>query len=60
MCSSDLLYASSYRRELALFVQSIKDATTLCPTYEDGRAALVLADAALESARTGKSVKVSL
>lgn len=54
------LYAHSYRRELALFVESIHEGTVLCPTYEDGRAALVLADAALESAQTGKSVKVSL
>lgn len=54
------LYANSYRRELALFVESIHTNTTLCPTFEDGRAALVLADAALQSARTGQSVKVSL
>lgn len=54
------LYAASYRRELALFVQSIHEGTQLCPTYDDGRAALILADAALESARTGKAVKVSL
>ncbi len=54
------LYAHSYRRELALFVQSIRENTILCPTYEDGRAALLLADAALQSASTGKSVPVAL
>ncbi len=54
------LYATSYRRELALFVESIHSGAALCPTYEDGRAALVLADAALQSARSGQSVKVSL
>lgn len=54
------LYAQSYRRELAHFIESIQTNTTLCPTFEDGRAALVLADAALQSARTGQTVKVSL
>lgn len=54
------LYAASYRRELALFVESIARDTVLCPTFEDGRAALVLADAALQSARTGRAVSVSL
>ncbi len=54
------LYAASYRRELALFIESINTGVTLCPTFEDGRAALVLADAALQSARAGQAVKVSL
>lgn len=54
------LYAVSYRRELALFVEGVRTGQQLNPTFEDGRAALVLADAALKSARTGQSVKVSL
>lgn len=54
------LYATSYRRELALFVESIRTGEMLNPTFEDGRAALVLANAALQSARTGQTVKVSL
>ncbi len=54
------LYAASYRRELALFVESIHSGQALCPTYEDGRAALVLANAALQSARSGQTVKVAL
>lgn len=53
-------YAASYRRELADFAASITSGTVINPTYEDGRAALLLANAALESATTGKSVKVSL
>ena len=53
-------YAEAYRRELNDFGQSIMTGNVTNPTYEDGRAALVLADAALESALTGKAVKVSL
>jgi len=53
-------YAEAYRRELHDFGQSITTGNVTNPTYEDGRAALVLANAALESATTGKAVKVSL
>jgi myo-inositol 2-dehydrogenase/D-chiro-inositol 1-dehydrogenase len=53
-------YAYSYRRELALFVEGIKSGKQLNPSFEDGRAALLLADAANESARTGKSISVSV
>jgi myo-inositol 2-dehydrogenase/D-chiro-inositol 1-dehydrogenase len=53
-------YAASYRNELALFVEGIKSGKVLGSTYDDGRAALILADAAHESARTGKAVKVNL
>ena len=53
-------YAASYRNELRLFVDGIKEGKVLGSTYDDGRAALILADAAHESARTGKSVKVNL
>lgn len=53
-------YAASYRRELADFAKSIATGTVINPNYEDGRAALVLANAALESAQTGKAIKVSL
>ena len=54
------LYAVAYRRELALFVEGVRTGQQLTPTFDDGRAALILADAAHESARTGKSVKVSV
>ena len=53
-------YAVSYRRELALFVEGVRTGKQLTPTFDDGRAALILADAAHESARTGKSVKVDV
>jgi len=53
-------YAASYRNELKLFVDGIKECKVLGSTYDDGRAALILADAAHESARSGKSVKVNL
>jgi myo-inositol 2-dehydrogenase/D-chiro-inositol 1-dehydrogenase len=53
-------YAFSYRRELALFVEGIRTGKQLNPGFEDGRAALLLANAADESARTGKSVAVSV
>lgn len=51
-------YAVSYRRELELFLEGIRTGTQINPNFEDGRAALVLADAALESARTGKTIDV--
>ena len=53
-------YAASYRNELKLFIDGISQGKVLGSTYDDGRAALMLADAALESSRTGKAVKVSL
>jgi myo-inositol 2-dehydrogenase/D-chiro-inositol 1-dehydrogenase len=52
-------YAASYRNELKLFIQGIQEDKILGSTYDDGRAALILADAALKSSRTGKSVRLS-
>lgn len=49
-------YSVAYRQELADFIAGIKNGTNTNPTYEDGRQALILADAALESALTGKSI----
>lgn len=51
-------YAVAYRRELSEFVAGIQNGKNTNPTYEDGRQALILADAALESAKTGKSVTI--
>ena len=51
-------YAISYRRELALFVESVQNGKQLNPSYKDGREALFLAEAALESALSGKTVKL--
>lgn len=51
-------YAASYRAELRLFIESVKTGKQLNPSYEDGCKALILADAATESAKTGKIVKI--
>ena len=51
-------YAESYRRELDAFVAAVLDQKVVPVTGEDGRRALMLADAALESARTAKAVRV--
>ena len=51
-------YAVAYRQELADFIAGIKNGKGTNPTYEDGRQALILADAALESAKTGKSISL--
>ncbi len=53
-------YAVSYRNELKLFLKGINEGKQFNSTYDDGRAALMLADAALESSRTGRSVSVNL
>jgi myo-inositol 2-dehydrogenase/D-chiro-inositol 1-dehydrogenase len=51
-------YAASYRKELQLFIESIQTGKQLNPTYEDGCKALIIADAATESAKSGQVVKV--
>ncbi len=51
-------YAASYRKELALFIESIRTGKQLNPTYEDGCQALILANAATESAKTGKTINL--
>ncbi len=53
-------YMDSYFNELAAFVAKIDGQDSKSPTFEDGRAALILANAALESAQTGKSVSVTV
>lgn len=49
-------YAASYERELAAFVRLVRDGRSDSPTFDDGRAALVLADAASTAASTASSV----
>jgi len=51
-------YADSYRRELDAFVAAVLDGKAVPVTGEDGRRALMLADAAIESAREGRAVKI--
>lgn len=51
-------YAESYRRELDQFIAAIAAGTPPPIGVADGRAALAVADAAVESAKTGRPVKI--
>jgi myo-inositol 2-dehydrogenase / D-chiro-inositol 1-dehydrogenase len=51
-------YATAYRAELDHFLTAIETGTQPEPGFADGRAALALAEAARESARTGRVVPV--
>ncbi|MEZ0494132.1 Gfo/Idh/MocA family oxidoreductase [Kineococcus sp. TBRC 1896] len=54
-------YRDAYERELAAFVAAVRgDLAPGVPGFEDGRAALLLADAAETSARQGRTVAVDL
>jgi myo-inositol 2-dehydrogenase/D-chiro-inositol 1-dehydrogenase len=52
-------YAQSYARELDAFVDAIEGARPMPVTAEDGRRALLLADAATQSVKTGQPVRVA-
>ena len=52
-------YGTTYPAELDHFLTAIENGTPPAPSFADGRAALVLADAANESLRTGRGVRVS-
>ena len=52
-------YMDSYRNELEEFIKRIRSEASNTPTFEDGRMALVLANAATESAQTGTTISVS-
>jgi myo-inositol 2-dehydrogenase/D-chiro-inositol 1-dehydrogenase len=51
-------YAAAYRAELAAFVSAVEAGRSPRPDGEDGLKALLLADAATESARTGQAIKL--
>jgi myo-inositol 2-dehydrogenase/D-chiro-inositol 1-dehydrogenase len=51
-------YADAYRAELSVFVSCLKKKNPMPVGPKDGRQALVLAEAALQSLTTGKAVKV--
>ena len=51
-------YAEAYRAEIAAFVAAIRDGRPIQATFDDGYRALVLAEAAVEFARTGRKVEV--
>jgi myo-inositol 2-dehydrogenase / D-chiro-inositol 1-dehydrogenase len=51
-------YTPAYRAEMDHFVTAVETGSAPSPGFADGRAALVLAEAANESLRTGATVKV--
>jgi myo-inositol 2-dehydrogenase/D-chiro-inositol 1-dehydrogenase len=51
-------YAEAYRRELDHFIAAVTGGTKPMTGGSDGLRALVLADAAVESARSGRAVRV--
>ncbi|WP_368497734.1 inositol 2-dehydrogenase [Herbiconiux sp. A18JL235] len=52
-------YALAYAAELREFVKLARGQASTSPTFDDGRAALVLADAADRSAREGRTITVA-
>ncbi len=53
-------YVAAYANEIAAFVAAVTEGAPTPTTGADGLAALVLADAALESVQTGRAVTVTL
>ena len=51
-------YADAYRREIDAFVEALETDVPPSPSFEDGRRALLLANAAEESARSGQTVQI--
>ena len=51
-------YGDAYRLELDAFLQAVENNSAMPVTVQDGRQALRLADAALEAAETGRTVRV--
>jgi myo-inositol 2-dehydrogenase/D-chiro-inositol 1-dehydrogenase len=51
-------YDAAYRAELDAFISAVLDGSAISPSGEDGLRALLLADAATESALTGRPVAV--
>jgi myo-inositol 2-dehydrogenase/D-chiro-inositol 1-dehydrogenase len=51
-------YAQAYRSELDSFVKAIRGGTSCSPGFDDGVMALILANAADESARSGRVVTI--
>lgn len=51
-------YADAYRSELDSFAKAVRNGTACSPGFDDGIQALLLANAAEESARSGRVVKI--
>lgn len=52
-------YAEAYDAEIAAFVAAVRDGAPVQSTFDDGYRALVLAEAALASVKSGAAVKVA-
>ena len=52
-------YAEAYVQELNEFIALIHNKTAPAASFEDGRRALIIADAATESLRSGRTVRIS-
>lgn len=50
-------YAESYRAQISAFVDAVEQDSAPSPSFEDGRRAMILADAAAESLRSGRAVR---
>jgi myo-inositol 2-dehydrogenase/D-chiro-inositol 1-dehydrogenase len=51
-------YTEAYANEIAAFITAIEQGTAISPSGADGLAALKLADAAVQSVKEGKQIKV--
>ena len=51
-------YTEAYANEIASFIAAIENGAAITPSGKDGLAALKLADAALQSVKEGRLVKV--
>ncbi|PZM13917.1 inositol 2-dehydrogenase [Rhizobium tubonense] len=51
-------YTEAYANEIAAFITAIEQGTAITPSGADGLAALRLADAAMQSVKEGKQIKV--
>jgi len=52
-------YTESYLNQITAFIDAVENGQTPSPSFEDGRRALMLADAAGESLRTGQTIRLS-
>jgi len=52
-------YVAAYAAEIAAFIATVADGAAASPSGQDGRAALLIAEAALKSVTEGRAVKVS-
>ena len=51
-------YQESYLRQIGVFVDAVEGGVQPNPGFDDGRRALLIADAVVESARSGRAVQV--